>query len=87
MICSEKVKIPKEKPFIILKGQSRRTTEIVWGDHENLAQSPTFTSLADNVVIKSISFRVRFLLLLSYVDDTNDQPFVFKLRFEFCFTK
>ncbi|KAK4798727.1 hypothetical protein SAY86_031053 [Trapa natans] len=53
----EKVKIPSDKPYIILKGQSRRTTEIVWDDHENLAQSPTFTSLADNVVVKSISFR------------------------------
>ncbi|PKI57568.1 hypothetical protein CRG98_022039 [Punica granatum] len=56
-IYREKVNIPSDKPYIILKGQSRRTTEIVWDDHENLAQSPTFTSMADNIVVKSISFR------------------------------
>jgi len=53
------VKIPEDKPYIILKGQAKRTTEIVWDDHDNIVQSPTFTSLADNIIAKSISFRVR----------------------------
>ncbi|KAI3408431.1 Pectinesterase, partial [Psidium guajava] len=53
----EKVAIPREKPFIILKGRGKRKTEIVWDDHETLLQSPTFTSSADNIVVKSMSFR------------------------------
>ncbi|XP_023548294.1 probable pectinesterase 29 [Cucurbita pepo subsp. pepo] len=55
-IYREKVKIPYDKPYIILKGQRRKTTKVVWNDHFTLAQSPTFTSSADNVVVKSITF-------------------------------
>ncbi|KAJ7955591.1 Pectinesterase [Quillaja saponaria] len=53
----EKVKIPYDKPYIILKGEGKRKTNVVWDDHENLAQSPTFSSMADNTVVKSMSFR------------------------------
>lgn len=56
--CREKVQIPLNKPFILLKGRGKRKTEIVWNDHETIAQSPTFTSLADNIIVKSMSFRV-----------------------------
>ncbi|KAI6695834.1 hypothetical protein NL676_023544 [Syzygium grande] len=56
-IYREKVRIPKDKPYIILKGQAKRTTQVVWDDHDTVAHSPTFTSLADNIVAKSISFR------------------------------
>ncbi|KAI4303908.1 hypothetical protein MLD38_039490 [Melastoma candidum] len=56
-VYREKVNIPSDKPYIIIKGQNRRMTEVVWDDHENVAQSPTFTSMADNIVVKSISFR------------------------------
>ncbi|KAJ8755313.1 hypothetical protein K2173_019111 [Erythroxylum novogranatense] len=52
----EKVKIPYDKPYIILKGEGMRKTYIVWGDHETTAQSPTFTSLADNIIARSIGF-------------------------------
>ncbi|ESR34140.1 putative pectinesterase 29 [Citrus sinensis] len=55
-IYREKVKIPYEKPFIILKGVGKRKTRIIWDDHESLAASPTFASFADNVVVKSMSF-------------------------------
>ncbi|KAG8658436.1 hypothetical protein MANES_03G148200v8 [Manihot esculenta] len=55
-IYREKVKIPYDKPYIILKGEGKRKTQIVWGDYFSTAQSPTFTSLADNTVAKSISF-------------------------------
>ncbi|XP_010025802.2 probable pectinesterase 29 [Eucalyptus grandis] len=64
----EKVQIPKNKPFIILKGRGKRKTEIVWDDHETVAQSPTFTSSADNIVVKSISFRN------SYNNPVNENP-------------
>ncbi|PKI75073.1 probable pectinesterase 29 [Punica granatum] len=53
----EKVTIPYDKPYIILKGKAKRTTEVVWDDHETVAQSPTFTCLADNVIVKCITFR------------------------------
>ncbi|XP_058002179.1 probable pectinesterase 29 [Hevea brasiliensis] len=52
----EKVKIPYDKPYIILKGEGKRRTLIVWGDHYSTSQSPTFMSLADNVIVRSISF-------------------------------
>ncbi|XP_059446789.1 probable pectinesterase 29 [Corylus avellana] len=53
----EKVIIPYDKQYIILKGEGMRKTWIEWDDHDNVAQSPTFTSQADNFVAKSISFR------------------------------
>lgn len=59
LFCREKVKIPYDKPYIVLKGRGNKITEVVWDDHETVAQSPTFTCLADNVIIKGISFRVR----------------------------
>ena len=55
----EKIIIPNDKPFIIRKGEAKDKTQVVWGDHETLAQSPTFKSSADNIVIKSMSFTVR----------------------------
>ncbi|KAF3975704.1 hypothetical protein ACB098_02G103600 [Castanea mollissima] len=53
----EKLLIPYDKPYIILKGVAKKKTLVEWGDHDNLAQSPTFTSQADHIVAKSISFR------------------------------
>ncbi|KAK7856795.1 putative pectinesterase 29 [Quercus suber] len=53
----EKLLIPYDKPYIILKGVAKTKTLVEWGDHDNLAQSPTFTSQADHIVAKSISFR------------------------------
>ncbi|RQP01965.1 hypothetical protein POPTR_017G054700v4 [Populus trichocarpa] len=52
----EKVKIPYNKPYIILRGEGKRRTKIVWDDHFSTAQSPTFVSLADNIVVRSITF-------------------------------
>ncbi|CAI0380327.1 unnamed protein product [Linum tenue] len=51
----EKVVIPKEKPFIILKGRGRRRTKIVWDDHTSI-ECPTFMSLADNIIVKGLGF-------------------------------
>ncbi|KAI6694003.1 hypothetical protein NL676_021713 [Syzygium grande] len=67
-IYREKVQIPLNKPFIILKGRGKRKTEIVWNDHETIAQSPTFASLADNIIVKSMSFRN------SYNNPLNQNP-------------
>jgi pectinesterase len=52
-----------DKPYIILKGAGKRNTIVEWGDHSSTFESPTFTSFADNIVVKSISFRVRNNLL------------------------
>ncbi|XVF65145.1 hypothetical protein PTKIN_Ptkin09bG0223100 [Pterospermum kingtungense] len=55
-VYREKVQIPYEKPFIILRGAGKRRTVVVWDDHQTLLQSPTFSSLADNLVVKSMGF-------------------------------
>ncbi|CAN1334563.1 Probable pectinesterase 55 [Linum perenne] len=55
-IYREKVTIPGDKPYIILKGKGKRNTRIVWDDHLSTLQSPTFTVLADNIIIRGIGF-------------------------------
>ncbi|KAE8722560.1 putative pectinesterase 55 [Hibiscus syriacus] len=50
----EKVKIPDDKPYIVLKGSGQRKTMVVW--NEPYLQSPTFSSSADNTIVKSMSF-------------------------------
>ncbi|KAL4296719.1 hypothetical protein GQ457_12G002040 [Hibiscus cannabinus] len=51
---NEKVAIPYDKPFIIIKGSGQRKTIVVW--NEPYLQAPTFSSLADNIIVKSMSF-------------------------------
>lgn len=58
-IHREKIKIPHNKPYIILKGEKKKETKVIWDDHYTVAQSPTFTSIADNIIVKSMSFVVR----------------------------
>ncbi|GMI96119.1 hypothetical protein like AT3G24130 [Hibiscus trionum] len=50
----EKVEIPYNKPYIIIKGSGQRKTKVVW--NEPYLQAPTFSSLADNIIVKSMSF-------------------------------
>ncbi|MED6120907.1 putative pectinesterase 29 [Stylosanthes scabra] len=64
----EKLKIPDDKPFIILKGEGKRNTVVDWDDHAATSQSPTFSTMADNIVVKSISFRN------SYNNPRNSNP-------------
>ncbi|OIW01901.1 hypothetical protein TanjilG_15226 [Lupinus angustifolius] len=64
----EKVIIPYDKPYIILKGAGKRKTFIEWDDHDSTFQSPTFASIADNVVVKCMSFRN------SYNNPINNKP-------------
>ncbi|KAG8369673.1 hypothetical protein BUALT_Bualt14G0038200 [Buddleja alternifolia] len=53
----EKVTIPFDKPFIYLKGAGRRNTIVDWDDHGSIATSATFTSQADNIIAKSLTFK------------------------------
>ncbi|XP_057960159.1 probable pectinesterase 29 [Malania oleifera] len=64
-LYKEKVSIPREKGFIYLKGEGRRKANVVWSDHDSIAQSPTFTSWADNVFARSISFTNSYNLPMS----------------------
>ena len=50
--------VPKDKPFLFLKGDGAKRTFIAWGDHLSITQSPTFSMMADNFVAKRISFMV-----------------------------
>ncbi|XP_013627961.1 PREDICTED: probable pectinesterase 29 [Brassica oleracea var. oleracea] len=52
----EKIKIPYDKPFIVIVGAGKRNTRVEWDDHDSVAQSPTFATVADNTVIKSLTF-------------------------------
>ncbi|KAL2347811.1 hypothetical protein Fmac_001811 [Flemingia macrophylla] len=53
----EKLTIPYDKPYIVLKGEGKTRTFVEWQDHSSIVQSPTFSTMADNVVVKSISFK------------------------------
>ncbi|KZV45385.1 putative pectinesterase 29-like [Dorcoceras hygrometricum] len=37
-------------------GEGKRKTSVIWGDYDSIATSATFTSQADNIVVKSITF-------------------------------
>ncbi|KAJ1387838.1 Transmembrane protein [Sesbania bispinosa] len=64
----EKVNIPVDKPYIILKGEGKRRTLVEWDDHDTTSESPTFSIMADNIVVKSMSFRN------SYNNPINNKP-------------
>ncbi|XP_062104491.1 probable pectinesterase 29 [Humulus lupulus] len=55
-VYREKITIPSNKSFIILKGEGRRETQVVWNDHQTIAQSPAFSCSASFVVVHSMSF-------------------------------
>ncbi|KAE8717557.1 hypothetical protein F3Y22_tig00110044pilonHSYRG00178 [Hibiscus syriacus] len=50
----EKVKIPRDKPFILLKGSGQKKTMVVW--NEPYLHDATFSSFAYNIVVTSMSF-------------------------------
>ena len=64
--CSGKVVIPKNKPFIFVRGNGKGRTSI---SHESAspdnAESAAFTVNADNVIVFGISFRVRACMIVS----------------------
>ncbi|KAL1536189.1 pectinesterase [Salvia divinorum] len=55
-VFREQVVIPYDKPFIFLKGAGRKKTFIVWNGHGPINQTATFTSLADNILARGITF-------------------------------
>jgi len=58
--------IPKNKPFIFVRGNGKGRTSI---SHESAspdnAESAAFTVNADNVIVFGISFRVRACMIVS----------------------
>lgn len=59
-MCSEKVEIPSNKPYISLVGDDRDTTVIQWWDGGGSAtpEYATFSVYADNFVARHITFKV-----------------------------
>ncbi|KAL3620026.1 hypothetical protein CASFOL_034938 [Castilleja foliolosa] len=55
-VYKEQVNIPKDKPFIYLKGEGIKKTKVIWGAHDTMLTSATFTSMADNIVVSGITF-------------------------------
>ncbi|KAL0376931.1 UNVERIFIED_CONTAM: putative pectinesterase 29 [Sesamum calycinum] len=55
-VYREQITIPFDKPFIYLKGEGKRKTSVVWDAHDSIASSATFTSQADNIMAKSLTF-------------------------------
>ncbi|KAK9902540.1 hypothetical protein M0R45_001477 [Rubus argutus] len=56
-VYSEKIVIPKDKPYIILEGDSKYLTTIEWGDAGHVRNSSTFTLLASNFVARHVYFK------------------------------
>ncbi|KAH6786782.1 Pectin lyase-like superfamily protein [Perilla frutescens var. hirtella] len=54
-VYKEQVLIPRDKPFIYLKGAGRKYTFIVWDGHESI-DNATFASEADNTLARDITF-------------------------------
>ncbi|XP_010264153.1 PREDICTED: probable pectinesterase 55 [Nelumbo nucifera] len=53
----EKILVPEDKPCILLQGASSRSTRIFWQAHHMTNTSATFTSWAENLVAKDITFQ------------------------------
>nr|XP_043624957.1 probable pectinesterase 29 [Erigeron canadensis] len=53
---NEQVKIRYDKTMIYLKGDGKRKTYVVWGSNSSIETDATFTSEADDVVVKSMTF-------------------------------
>jgi len=58
LLCREKVTITYDKTCIFLDGAGSRETFIEWDGHERTNTSATFTSYAENLVVKGIGFKV-----------------------------
>ena len=65
-MCREKVTITYDKTCIFLDGAGQRATIIEWGDHKLMNSSSTFTSVAENLVVKGIGFKVRILIAITF---------------------
>lgn len=52
------MKIPREKPYIYLKGDKSGKIILTWDAHDSIATDATFTSQAHNTIVESITFIV-----------------------------
>ncbi|XP_022719776.1 putative pectinesterase 52 [Durio zibethinus] len=75
-VYKEKVTIPREKPCIVLEGQDRSVTTITFDAHEGTDTSTTFTSNADNIVAKGLTFKNSYnhALLLKHLSSDGSLP-------------
>ncbi|XP_057425983.1 probable pectinesterase 55 [Lotus japonicus] len=55
-IYREKLVIRDDQPYILLQGEGKTKTLVEWGDHDTTSQSPTFSTMAEYIVVKYISF-------------------------------
>ncbi|KAH0733890.1 hypothetical protein KY285_009597 [Solanum tuberosum] len=52
----EQVKIPREKPYIYLKGDKSGEVIVTWNAHGSIATDATFTTEAHNTIVESLTF-------------------------------
>ncbi|MBA0873413.1 hypothetical protein Goshw_001829 [Gossypium schwendimanii] len=80
----EKVTIPKHKLCIFLEGQDRSVTTITFDTHNRTDESATFTSMADNIVAKGITFKVKLqsMFMLLFFFDASGRHFFAKCHIE-----
>ncbi|XP_050220669.1 probable pectinesterase 29 [Mercurialis annua] len=71
-IYKEKVVIPKDKPFIILQGESIQKTIVEWQEAGSSTESSTFILHADNFVAVDLLFRNTYNLVLPRRPDGNE---------------
>ncbi|KAM7274442.1 hypothetical protein ACFE04_016308 [Oxalis oulophora] len=57
MQCREKITIELKKTCVFLHGAGRNLTIVEWSDHNRTRFSATFTSLAENIVVKGVTFK------------------------------
>ncbi|KAM3735186.1 hypothetical protein ACB098_10G069500 [Castanea mollissima] len=84
-VYREKVTITYDKTCIFLDGAGSRETFIEWDGHESTNTSSTFTSYAENLVVKGIGFKNTYNLgpkqnhLVQALDSAEESSgFVFK---------
>ncbi|XP_043710316.1 probable pectinesterase 29 [Telopea speciosissima] len=65
---SEQVKVPRDKPCVILEGNTGTT--ISWGLHTGADKSATFTAEADNFVAKNMAIMNTYRSLLNDVEQS-----------------
>ncbi|CAI9117764.1 OLC1v1019246C1 [Oldenlandia corymbosa var. corymbosa] len=71
-IYREKIVIPADKPYIYIQGEGKWKTRVIWGDYGSIMNTATLTSLADNTVIKSMTFTNSY----NYPPERNLNPIV-----------
>ncbi|KAM3199486.1 putative pectinesterase 29 [Capsicum annuum] len=66
----EQVKIPRENPYIYLKGEEFGKIIVTWDAHDTIATDATFTTEADNTIVESITFINSY----NYPPKSNNNP-------------